>query len=184
MKDLFRDVEVHMQKAVDHLHQEFKQLRTGRASIAMLDSVVVDYYGTPTPLKQVANLAVADHHMLTAQPWDLKQIAAIERGIRMADLGLNPTNDGKIVRIPVPTLNQDRRKELVKKAHEMAEHARTAIRQSRREGNDKLKKMEKDKKISQDDEKRGEAEIQKLHDRYIDQVSKSLHTKEKDILEV
>jgi ribosome recycling factor len=184
MKEIFHEVEVHMQKALDHFHHELKQLRTGRASTAILDGVMVDYYGNPTPLRQVANLSVADHHMITAQPWDIKQINAIEKAIRAADLGLNPSNDGKMIRIPVPQLTEDRRRDLVKRAHDMAEHSRTGIRQARRDGLDKLKKMEKDKKITQDDERRGSEEIQKLHDRFIDQVTKGLVVKERDILEV
>jgi ribosome recycling factor len=184
MKEVFQEVEQHMTKALDHLHHELKNLRTGRASVAILDNVMVDYFGNPTPLRQVANLAVADHHMLTATPWDPKQIPAIEKAIRLSELNLNPANDGKIIRIPIPVLNEDRRKEMVKRSHDMAEHARTGIRAARRDGNDKLKKMEKDKKISQDDQKRGEGDIQKLHDKYIDQVAKAVSNKEKDIMEI
>jgi ribosome recycling factor len=184
MKEVFQEVEQHMTKALDHLHHELKNLRTGRASVAILDNVMVDYFGNPTPLRQVANLAVADHHMLTATPWDPKQIPAIEKAIRLSELNLNPANDGKIIRIPIPVLNEERRKEMVKRSHDMAEHARTGIRAARRDGNDKLKKMEKDKKISQDEQKRGEGEVQKLHDKYIDQVAKAVHNKEKDIMEI
>ena len=138
MKELFRETEVKMKHAVDHFHQDLKSLRTGRASTSILESVMVDYYGTPTPIQQVANLTVADASMLVAQPWDPTQINAIEKGIRSADLGLNPSNDGKVVRIPVPPLTEERRKELVKKAHEMAEHARTSVRAARRDGNDRF----------------------------------------------
>ncbi|HXU30116.1 MAG TPA: ribosome recycling factor [Thermoanaerobaculia bacterium] len=184
MKDLFLEVELHMKHAVDHLHNEFKHLRTGRASLQLLDGVTAEYYGTPTPLNQLANLQVADAAMLIAQPYDPSQIAAIERAIIKADLGLNPSNDGKVIRIPVPSLTEDRRKEIVKKAHDSAEHARNGIRQSRREGNDRLKKMEKDKTISQDDERRGFDEIQKLHDHYIGEVNGTLAKKEAQILEV
>lgn len=183
MKELFRETELHMKSAVDHLHHELKQIRTGRASISVLDGVVVDYYGTPTPINQLATLAVADAGLITAQPWDPSQIAAIERAIRKADLGLNPANDGRVVRIPIPPLTEDRRKDLVKKAHEAAEHARNGVRQARREGNDKLKKMEKDKTISQDDERRGHDEVQKLHDQFIGEIGHSLDTKERQILE-
>jgi ribosome recycling factor len=184
MKEVFQEVEQHMQKALDHLHHELKNLRTGRASVTILDNVMVDYFGNPTPIRQVANLAVADHHMLTATPWDPKVIPAIERAIRQSESNLNPANDGKVIRIPIPVLNEDRRKEMVKKSHDMAEHARTGIRSARRDGNDKLKKMEKDKKISQDDQKRGEGEIQKLHDKYVDQIAKAIQHKEKDIMEI
>ena len=184
MKELFLDVELKMKHAVDHLHQELKHLRTGRASTALLEGILVEYYGTPTPINQVANLSVADATLLVAQPWDPSQIGAIERAIRQSNLGLNPQNDGKLVRIPVPQLTEERRKELVKKAHEIAEHARNAVRQGRREGNDKLKAMERDHKISQDDERRGLDEVQRLHDHYVGEVNKSLEHKEKEILAV
>lgn len=184
MKELFRDVEIKMKHAVDHLHSEMKHLRTGRASTALLDGITVDYYGTPTPLSQVANLSVTDATLLMVQPWDAKQIAAIEKAIRQSDLGLNPNNDGKLIRVPVPSLTEDRRRELVKKAHDAAEHSRTGVRAARRDGNDKLKAMEKDKEVSQDDERRGMEEIQKLHDHYITEIGKALEHKEKDIMTV
>lgn len=183
MKELFREIEDHMKHALDHLHHELKHLRTGRASLSLLEGVHVDYYGSKVPLNQVANLAVPDASMITAQPYDSSQIAAIERAIMKSDLGLNPSSDGKVIRIPVPQLTEERRKEIVKKAHDMAEHARNAVRQSRREGNDKLKKMEKDKKVSQDDERRGLDEIQKLHDRFIHDIGTALEHKEQQILE-
>src|SRR5262249_15754948 len=142
-----------------------------RASLSLLEGIQVDYYGSKVPLNQVANLSVADAAMITAQPYDPSQSAAIERAIMKSDLGLNPSSDGKIIRIPVPQLTEDRRKEIVKKAHDVAEHARNLVRQARREGNDKLKKLEKDKQLSQDDEHRGMDEIQKLHDRYIHDIN-------------
>ncbi len=182
MKELFREIEQFMKHAVDHLHQEFRHLRTGRASIAILEPVQVDYYGTMVPLNQVANLSVADANLLVAQPYDPSSIQAIQRGIAQANLGLNPSSDGKVVRIPVPSLTEDRRKELVKKAHDMAEHARNSVRQARREGNEKLKAQEKKHEISQDDERRGLEEVQRLHDHYIKQIAESLQHKEKDIL--
>lgn len=183
MKEVFHEVEAHMKHGLDHFHHELRHLRTGRASLALLEGVTVDYYGSPVPLNQVANLAVADASLITAQPYDPSQIAPIERAIMKAELGLNPSSDGKIIRIPVPQLTEERRKEIVKKAHDMAEHARNAVRQARRDGNDKLKKMEKDKQIGQDDERRGLDEIQKLHDRYIHEVGEALANKEKQILE-
>ena len=183
MKEVNLEVEVHMKHALDHLHHELKHLRTGRASLALLEGVMVDYYGSLVPLNQVANLAVADATLITAQPYDPTQSSAIERAIMKAELGLNPSSDGKIIRIPVPQLTEERRKEIVKKAHDMAEHARNAVRQARREGNDKLKKMEKDKQIGQDDERRGLDEIQKLHDRYIHEIGTALEHKEQQILE-
>jgi ribosome recycling factor len=184
MKEVFKEVEMHMKHALDHFHHELKHLRTGRASLALLEGVTVDYYGSPVPLNQVANLSVPDATMIVAQPYDPSQSAAIERAIMKADLGLNPSSDGKIIRIPVPSLTEERRREIVKKAHDMAEHARNGVRQSRREGNDKLKKMEKDKQISQDDERRGLDEVQKLHDRYIGDIHTALEKKEQQILEV
>lgn len=184
MKEVFRDVEQHMKQAVEHFHNDLKHLRTGRASLALLDGVMVDYYGTPMPINQMATLNVADATMIVAQPYDPTQIPAIERAIMKSDLGLNPSSDGKVIRIPVPQLTEERRKEIVKKAHDMAEQARTAVRQIRREGNDKLKKKEKDKEISQDDERRGLDEVQKLHDQYISEINSALHKKEQQIMEV
>ncbi|HVT43967.1 MAG TPA: ribosome recycling factor [Thermoanaerobaculia bacterium] len=184
IKDVLKDLERRMHGAIEVLHGEFKQLRTGRASTSVLDSVTVNYYGTDTPLNQLANLAVPEASLITAQPWDKSLIPTIEKAIRSADLGLNPSSDGKVIRIPIPPLTEERRKELSKKAHAMAEDARTAIRQVRRDGNDKLKKMEKEHEISQDDEKRGHEEIQKLTDRHIAQVGEALEHKEKEIMEV
>jgi len=184
MKEVFKQLESKMKHAVDHFHDELKRLRTGRASLTMLDPVVVDYYGTPTPLNQVANLSVADANLIVAQPWDPSQIPAIQRGITQANLGLNPSSDGKIVRVPIPPLTEDRRKQLVKQAHELAENARNAVRLVRREGNDQLKAKEKKHEISQDDERRGLDEIQKLHDHYIGQIGTTLQHKEKDIMTV
>jgi ribosome recycling factor len=184
MKEVFKQIEGKMKHAVDHFHDELKRLRTGRASIGMLEPVVVDYYGTPTPLTQVANLSVADANLIVAQPWDHSQIPAIQRGITQANLGLNPSSDGKVVRIPIPPLNEERRKELVKKAHDLAEHARNAVRQIRREGNEALKGKEKKHEISQDDERRGLEEVQRLHDHYVGQINTTLQHKEKDIMTV
>ena len=184
MKEVFKEVESGMKHALDHFHHELKHLRTGRASLALLDGVMAEYYGTPTPINQLATLSVADASMIVAQPYDPTQIATIERAIRKSDLGLNPSSDGKVIRIPVPSLTEERRKEIVKKAHDLAEHGRNAIRQARREGNDKLKKMEKDKAISQDDERRGLDEVQKLHDHYIAEINSTLQKKEQQIMEV
>jgi ribosome recycling factor len=180
--ELFLEIELKMKQSVDHLHQELKQLRTGRASIAMLEGVTVEYYGSATPLNQVANLSVQDATLLIAQPYDPSVIAEIEKGIQRADLGLNPSNDGKVVRIPVPALNEERRREIVKKAHDLAENGRNGIRQARREGNEALKTMEREKEIGQDEERRGHDEIQKLHDHYINEINESLERKEQDIL--
>jgi ribosome recycling factor len=184
INDVIKDVQHRMHGAIEALHREFKSLRTGRANAAMLDTVTVDYYGTPTPIAQVASIKVPEASLIVAEPWDKSMVGAIEKAIRNADLGLNPANDGKIVRIPVPQLTEERRKELVKKAHHVTEEARTAIRQVRRDGNDKLKKMLKDHQISEDDEKRGLDEIQKMTDKHIDEVGNILKHKEQDIMAV
>ncbi|MEM7051454.1 MAG: ribosome recycling factor [Acidobacteriota bacterium] len=184
MQELFREIEIKMKQVVDHLHHELKTLRTGRASLSMLDGVTVDYYGTPTPLNQLAGLSVPEPTMIVAQAYDKSQIGAIEKAIMQADLGLNPSNDGSVIRIPIPPLTEERRKEFVKKAHDLSESSRNGIRQARREGNDRLKKMESDKEISQDDEHRGHDEMQKLHDHYIKQINDALAAKEAAIMEV
>ena len=184
VKDVLKDLERRMHGAIDALHHEFRSLRTGRANAAILDSVMVDYYGTPTPVNQVASLSVPEASLIVAQPWDKSVIPALERAIRNADLGLNPSSDGKMVRIPIPPLTEERRKEFTKKAHHMAEEARTAIRQVRRDGNEKLKKMLKDHEISEDDEKRTLEDIQKLTDKFIEQVNETVKHKEKEIMEV
>ncbi len=183
MKATYRETETKMKQAVEHLHADMKQLRTGRASLAILDSVTVDYYGNPTPLNQVCNLAVADATLITAQAWDPSMISAIEKAILTSNLGLNPSNDGKVIRIPIPQLTEDRRKELVRQAFDMAEATRNSVRQARREGNDKLKQMKVGKEIGEDDEHRGHQEMQRLHDHYIGLVAKAVEAKEKDIME-
>lgn len=182
MQELFLEIELKIKQAVDHFHDELKHLRTGRASLLMLDGVMVDYYGTPTPINQLANLSVPEATMIVVQPFDPSAIAAIEKAILQADLGLNPANDGKLIRIPVPPLTEERRREIVKRAHDIAEASRNTVRQCRRDGNDSLKEMEREKKIGKDDEHRGHEEMQRLHDHYIAEINQSLETKEKDIL--
>jgi ribosome recycling factor len=182
MKELFLEVEKKMKHSLDHFHDELKTLRTGRASLAMLEGITVDYYGTPTPLNQLAGLSVPEATLIVAQVYDPSVIGAVEKAIMKSDLGLNPSNDGKVVRIPVPQLTEERRREIVKKAHDMAEAARNAVRQARREGNDALKAMERDKKISQDQEHSGFEETQKLHDHYIAEIGNTLEIKQQDIL--
>jgi ribosome recycling factor len=184
INDVIKDIQHRMHGAVEALHREFKTLRTGRANVAMLDGITVDYYGTPTPIAQVASLKVPEPSMIVAEPWDKTVVGAIEKAIRNSDLGLNPATDGKIVRIPIPQLTEERRKELVKRAHHITEEARTAIRQVRRDGNDKLKKMLKGHEISEDDEKRALDEIQKMTDKHIDEVGTVLKHKEADIMAV
>jgi ribosome recycling factor len=184
MRDELRDIEREMTEAIEALKERFKTLRTGRANLAILDGIRVTAYGAEVPLNQVSNLSVPDPTLIVAQPWDPKMAPEIERAIRKSDLGLNPQSDGKVVRIPIPQLTEDRRKELAKKAHQMAEEARVEIRRYRHEGNDRLKKLFKDKKISEDDERRGLEESQKLTDKKIGDVDELLKGKEKEILAV
>jgi ribosome recycling factor len=184
MKELFLEVELSMKAAVDHFHDDLKHLRTGRASLAILDGVMVDYYGTPTPVNQVAKLSVPDPTTILAQPYEPSLIPVIERAIMQANIGLNPASDGKVVRLPVPPLTEERRKEIVKRAHDLAEVARNAVRHARREGNESLKRMEKDKEIGEDDERGGIDEHQKLHDHYIGEINQALEHKEQDLMTV
>src|ERR671928_2163903 len=174
INDVIKDIQHRMHGAIEALHREFKTLRTGRANAAMLDGVTVDYYGTPTPIAQVASLKVPEPSMIVAEPWDKSMVGAVEKAIRNSDLGLNPSNDGKVIRIPIPQLTEERRKELVKRAHTIAEEARTAIRQVRRDGNERLKKMLKNHEISEDDEKRALDDIQKMTDKHIEEVANIL----------
>jgi ribosome recycling factor len=184
INDVIKDVQHRMHGAIEALHGHFKTLRTGRANAAMLDTIQIDYYGTPTPLAQAASIKVPEPALLVIEPWDKSMVSVIEKAIRTSDLGFNPASDGKVIRVPVPTLTEERRKDLVKKAHAMAEESRTAIRQVRRDGNDKLKKLLKDHEISEDDEKRALDEIQKLTDKHIDDVASILKQKEHDIMAV
>ncbi|MEA2491643.1 MAG: ribosome recycling factor, partial [Acidobacteriota bacterium] len=182
--DVIKDVQHRMHGAIEALHREFKSLRTGRANAAMLDTVTIDYYGTQTPLAQVASIKVPEPALIVIEPWDKGMVAVIEKAIRTGDLGLNPASDGKVIRVPIPPLTEERRKDLVKRAHVFAEESRTAVRQVRRDGNDKLKKMLKGSEISEDDEKRALEEIQKLTDKHIDEVASVLRQKEQDIMVV
>src|SRR6202167_6174721 len=166
-----REVDAHaksrMDKALTDLQHEMSSIRTGRASVAIFDNIKVDYYGTPTPINQVANLHVPEPSLITIQPWDVSQIGVIEKSIRGSDLGLNPANDGKIIRVPIPALTEERRKEIVKRLHHVVEDHRVALRNIRRDANEHLKKLLKDKVISEDDERRSLDEIQKMTDVYI-----------------
>jgi ribosome recycling factor len=184
INDVIKDVQHRMHGAIEALHRELKTLRTGRANVSMLDGLTVDYYGTPTPIAQVASLKVPEASLIVAEPWDKSMASAIEKAIRNSDLGLNPASDGKVIRIPIPSLTEDRRKELVKHAHHVVEESRTAIRQVRRDGNDRLKKMLKGHEISEDDEKRALDEIQKMTDKHIDDIGTILKHKEQDIMAV
>jgi len=184
VKEVEANLKARMDKAVSDLQHEMATIRTGRASLGILDHIRVDYYGTPTPLNQIANLHVPEPSLITVQPWDVSQIGPIERAIRVSDLGLNPANDGKIIRLPIPPLNEERRKELVKRLHSTAEHHRVSIRNIRRDGNENVKKLAKDKKITEDDEKRSFDEVQKLTDGYMLKVDQAAKIKEKEILEI
>jgi ribosome recycling factor len=184
IKEVEAHVKSRMEKAISDLQHEMAAIRTGRASLGILDHIRVDYYGTPTPLNQVANLHVPEPALITIQPWDVSQIGAIEKAIRISDLGLNPANDGKIIRVPIPPLTEERRKEFVKKLHAAAEHHRVSVRANRRDGNDAVKKLLKDKKVTEDDEKRAHDEIQKLTDAYMDKIDQAARAKEKDIMEI
>ena len=168
-----------MEKALSDLQHAMATVRTGRASVNLLDNVRVDYYGTPTPLNQVANLHVPEPGMITIQPWDTSQIAPIEKAIRTADLGVNPSNDGKMIRIPIPPLNEERRKELAKKLHGIAEDHRVAIRNIRRDANEHIKKLAKDKKIAEDEDRRGHDETQKLTDTYMAKLDQAAQSQRK-----
>jgi ribosome recycling factor len=173
-----------MEKAVDDFRKELAATRTGRASVHMLDSVRVEYYGSEMPLNQVAQVHAPEAQLLTVQPFDPSTLGAIEKVIRAADLGLNPMNDGKIIRIPVPPLTEERRKEMVKHLHKVLEEHRTAVRNIRRDGNDAIKKALKDKKITEDEERRSHDELQKLTDEEIRKMEEMSKGKEKEILQV
>jgi len=173
-----------METVIDDVRRKLATIRTGRAAVNLLDSVVVDYYGTQTPLNQMASVHAPEPQMLTVQPWDPTQLGSVEKAIRAADLGLNPSNDGKLVRIPIPPLTEERRKQLAKQVHEIAEEHRTAIRNIRRDENDKLKKMLKDKAISEDAERDGLEQIQKLTDTFIAKIDELAKSKEHELMSV
>jgi len=183
-KNLIADAKHRMHTSLETVRRELAAMRTGRASLSMLDNIRVDYYGNPTPLNQVGNLSTPDPTLITIQPWDPKILPLVEKAIRTSDLDLNPQNDGKIIRIPVPSLTEERRKTLVKHAHKHAEDGRVAIRNVRRDVNDHLKRMLKDHEVSEDDEKQSMAEVQKLTDHSIEQINEILKKKEAEILEV
>ncbi len=183
VKEVEATARTRMDKVLVDLQNEMAHFRTGRASIGLLDNVRVDYYGSPVPLNQVAQLHVPEPAMITVQPWDTSTIGAIEKGIRSADLGLNPSNDGKIVRVPVPPLTEERRRELAKKLSHVAEERRVGLRNVRRDSNDHLKKMLKDKLISEDEERQALDSIQKLTDAQIGKLDQIAKTKEKELLE-
>ncbi len=184
LKDIYTQLKTRMEKAVEDFRREMAAVRTGRATVNMLDTVKVDYYGSQMPVNQIAQVHAADAQLITVTPFDPSSMAEIEKAIRSADLGLNPMNDGKIIRIPVPPLTEERRKEMVKHLHKILEDHRTAIRNIRRDGNDQIKKALKDKKISEDDERRSLEEIQKLTDDEIKKMEEMSKGKEKEVMEI
>ncbi|SFR50703.1 ribosome recycling factor [Marinobacter daqiaonensis] len=184
INDIKADAEKHMKKSLEALSAAFNKIRTGRAHPAILDSVTVNYYGQETPLKQVASVNVEDNRTLTVSPWEKNLIPTIEKAIMSSDLGLNPATSGDIIRVPMPMLTEETRREMVKQAKADAEHARVSIRNARRDANSMLKELEKEKEINQDDLRRGEEDIQKLTDRYIAEVDKTLKSKEEDLMAV
>lgn len=184
IKTILTDAEDGMKKAIDHCHIELGKIRTGRASTSLLDSIRVDYYGSTVPLSQVASVTTPDATMIVVQPWEKNLINTIDRAIQAANIGLNPSNDGSIIRLPIPPLTEERRRELAKVAKKVAEESRVGVRNARRDAMDMLKKAEKDEHLSEDMRKTGEAEIQKLTDKYIAEVEKVFAEKEKDIMTV
>jgi len=183
-KEVLKETRPRMDTVIEDFRRKLATVRTGRAAVTLLDTVIVDYYGTMTPLNQMASVHAPEPQMLTVQPWDQTQVGAIEKAIRTADLGLNPSNDGKLVRIPIPPLTEERRKQLAKQVHDIAEDHRTAVRNVRRDSNERLKKMLKDKLISEDAERDGLDEIQKLTNSYITRIDDLSKSKEVEITSV
>jgi len=184
IRDVIQKTKARMDKAVEDLRRELSGVRSGRASISLLDHITVEYYGAPTPLNQVATLSVPEPTLITAQPWDVSLLPAIEKAIRSSDLGLNPGNDGKLIRIPIPPLTEERRKQLAKHVGKVLEDHRTAIRNIRRDENEVIKKMLKDKQVSEDEERKALDEVQKLTDQYTGKVEELAKKKEEEILTV
>ena len=184
VKEIFDGHEEKMKKALEVLRKEYASLRAGRATPALLDKVSVDYYGTPTPVNQVANISVPEPRMILIQPWEKTMLGTVEKAIMKSDLGLTPNNDGSVIRLTIPQLTQQRRTELVKVVHKKAEEDRVAIRNLRRDANDAIKKLEKDKLISEDEAKKAQEDMQKLTDKYIKEIDQVMASKEKEIMEV
>ncbi|MBS1492903.1 MAG: ribosome recycling factor [Bacteroidetes bacterium] len=184
IKEILKSHQDKMTKAVDHARHEFAKIRTGKATTNLLDGVKVDYYGTPTPISQVGNISTPDYHTITIQPWDKSIMGLIEKAILTSDLGLNPSNDGNVIRVPIPALNEERRKEIVKMVKKFAEESRVAIRNIRRDGIEELKKKEKEDHFSEDERKHAETEMQKLTDKHTKEIDELLVHKEKEIMEV
>lgn len=184
INELFKDIDHRMKMSVEHVKHEFSSLRSSRASVTLVEHVKVNYYGNPTPLNQVANLSVPEPRLIVIQPWDKNLTADIEKAIMSADLGLNPNNDGSLIRIPIPPLTDERRKELIRHVHQLAEEGRIGIRNVRREANEHVKKAEKDNELSEDNAKRAAENIQEMTDKYVKEIDEAVEAKEKDIMEV
>jgi ribosome recycling factor len=182
LKELYIEVNKRMNTALEHLRHDLAGVRTGRASVAILDNIHVDAYGSKMPLNQLAGLSVPEPTLIVAQPFDPSQLAAIEKAIRASDLGLNPSNDGKVVRIPIPALTEERRKELSRHVHKLSEEGRNSVRQVRRDANERLKKLLKDHKVSEDDEKKGLDEVQKITDQHVKQIDEVQAKKDQELL--
>jgi ribosome recycling factor len=183
-KEVLKETRPRMETVIEDFRRKLATVRTGRAAVSLLDTIMVDYYGTMTPLSQMSSVHAPEPQLLTVQPWDQSQLGAIEKAIRTADLGLNPSNDGKVVRIPIPPLTEERRKQLAKQVHDIAEDHRTAVRNVRRDSNERLKKMLKDKLISEDAERDGLDEIQKMTNSYITRIDELTKSKETEITSV
>ncbi|MBR2960239.1 MAG: ribosome recycling factor [Burkholderiaceae bacterium] len=184
ISEIQKQCEYKMNRTVETLREDFIKIRTGRASAGLLDHVMVDYYGTPTPINQVAQVGVADARTLTVQPWEKSMVAPIEKAIRSSDLGLNPATSGMLIRVPLPPLTEERRRELTKVVKHIGEEAKVAIRNLRRDANEHVKRLLKDKEISEDDQKRSEKDIQKLTDNFIAQVDATVANKEKEVMTI
>jgi ribosome recycling factor len=184
INDITTDAEEGMKKAVDSFKRDLQKIRTGRANASMLDGIKVDYYGTPTPVNQVATVQVVDARLITVKPWEKNMIAVIDKTIRASDLGINPVADSELVRLPIPPLTQERRKELAKVVGKQTEEARVAVRSARRDAMDMIKDAEKDKQITEDERKKGEIKIQELTDRYVGQLEEIAKAKEKEIMDL
>jgi ribosome recycling factor len=184
VNDITADAEEGMKKAVDSFKRDLQKVRTGRANASMLDGIKVDYYGTPTPLNQVSSVTVVDARLITVKPWEKNMVAVIDKTIRASDLGINPVSDADQVRLPIPPLTQDRRRDLAKTVGKQTEEARVAVRSARRDAMDMIKDAEKEKSITEDERKKGEAKVQELTDKYIGQVEEIAKAKEKEIMEL
>lgn len=184
VEDISKDAEEGMKKAIEAFKRDLAKVRTGRATTAMLDGIKVDYYGTPTPVNQVATVTVVDARLITVKPWEKNMVAVIDKSIRASDLGINPVADSDLVRLPIPPLTQERRRDLVKSVKKMMEEAKVAVRAARRDAMDLLKDAEKDKEITEDERKGGEKRVQDLTDRYVGNVDELATTKEKEIMEI